>query len=436
MLKKILLTVFLFALSFLCRAYSANSLQDKLASHPHVDSIKIIGLSRTEENVVRRELLFKEGDGLTTGVLLRSIQALKNLQIFSFVRPYLELEPGNKVKLTLELSEKWTTIPFASFSQGGGTNYYYFGVYDINLFGKYIEAGLQYDNWNGEDGGIVWFRDPRFLDRRILLGADIWATQKPISLYNRKSDDQGEFVLQQKQLNLSIKKEIKSNLQLGLMFELSKDRLHNIQTTSAIDATTNKLLNNHQKSTTLLNTFIVELGKLNYDIDVVSGKKITFQLSHSNAALLSSDSFNKVKWVGQTYWQLPRRSYFATNLTLAATDTPLLQEYYYVGGFEHIRGYLDGQFRNRNYWQLNTEYRIPSYRSQWIILQHVLFIDVINSTHRVQDLTNFDNNVYSAGTGIRLISPKIYSFNGRFDFAFLTSEKTEISLSFGTQHFF
>ncbi len=429
-----LLVLLLLASSF--SVLAENKAFHQLEHKPRLVQLEIQGLHRTREIVVRRELLFREGDYLTTRALMQSVQNLKNLQLFSYVRPFLELQAGNKVKLILSLQEKWTTIPFMSYRQGGGTRFFYFGLYDINTWGRYIEAGFQYENWNGEHGGMLWFRNPRFLHKRSTLGINLWSTQKPTFLYDRDGKDQGSYILKQQQINFSIKKELRNVFEFGLLLEYSKDKLHSLELTPALDDKTRNTIRNHRQVTTLLNTLTLRLGKLNYDIDIVSGRKTELLLSHSEAGVGSDESFNKLKWVNQYYWQLPRRSYIATNFTLAATDTPLLQEYYFVGGFEHIRGYLAGQFRDKAYWQFNAEYRIPSYRSPWIILQHIFFLDAVNSAASARNLNKFDNNVYSAGIGVRLISPRIYKFNGRLDFALLTSDKSQISLSFGTHHFF
>ncbi|MDX1812830.1 MAG: hypothetical protein R3240_12815 [Gammaproteobacteria bacterium] len=69
-------------------------------------------------------------------------------------------------------------------------------------------------------------------------------------------------------------------------------------------------------------------------------------------------------------------------------------------------------------------------------MQHIFFLDVANAADHIADLNNTHNIVSSSGIGFRLISPKIYSFNGRLDFALYTSGTSSTSISLGTQHFF
>jgi len=430
-----LIFYFFFAVLLSVNCYGEIIEGTNLENKPKVESIKITGLKKTNKRVILRELLFKENSPLTTNDLIESVQRLKNLQIFSYVRPYLALLPNNEVAVTIDIEEKWTTIPFFNYSAGGGTKHLTAGIYDINWLGKYIELGALYQNWNKEHGGIIWFNDPRFLDQRNTLNLIIQNTRKPRYIYEENGNLQGSFILHRKAFTAAYKKEIYSHFELGLQAEYFDDALLNVENDN-LDSTTLDSLMHYTNSKTLLNTLTMRLGQLNYDIDIVSGKESQILLSHSSKSLASDHNFNKFKWNNQIYWQFPWRSYIAGNFTLAATNTQLIQQQYFVGGFQHIRGYYDGQFRNKSYWQANLEYRIPSYKSQWIVLQHVFFTDAINAASHPKKLSNFENNVYSAGTGIRLLSPKVYSFNGRIDFAFYTSGKNKTSISFGTQHFF
>ena len=137
-------------------AWCNSKITNKTSRHPIVEKIIIHGLKRTKPIVVLRELLIKKGQAFSTSDLLESIQQLKNLQIFSYVRPYLSLKENNKVVVTIDVKEKWTTIPYFSYTAGGGLRYMRAGLYDINWLGKYIQIGAEYTNWNGESGGWNW----------------------------------------------------------------------------------------------------------------------------------------------------------------------------------------------------------------------------------------------------------------------------------------
>jgi len=413
-------------------AYSANELDKQ----PIVDEIEITGLWRTKSSVVRRELLFRENDILTTKDLLESVQRLKNLRIFSKVIPLLKLKPENKVKLTLQLQEKWTTIPYFNLSGGGGTTYAYAGIYDINTFGRFIETGIQYNNWNGKHGGIAWMRNPRFLDQRLLFGMDIWRTQRVRQLYANNAELQGNYVLETKKLNLILKKEFTPNFQIGSEIEINNSSVIDQETNNFTDAKTIQLLNNNNKKTTTYTTLFVELGKLNYDNYLVKGKFSKFAIKYSNQTLGSDKSTTQLDWFNRIFWRLPYLANAGLRFNTGWTNTQEIQNLYYIGGFNNIRGYLDGQFRSKTYWQFNAEYRIPSYRSHWLVLQHIFFIDTVGTGNNFGDLKENGMQYSSAGIGLRIISPRIYRFNGRIDIALFTSGESPSYISFGSQQYF
>ena len=421
---------------FTIQVLAEHSVVHSLNKTPTIEKIIITGLKRTKESVVRRELLFTEEDELTTAALLESIQRLKNLRIFSKALPYLKLKEHNRVELTIEVEEKWTTIPFLNFSGGGDTFYLNTGMYDINTLGHYIETGGQYDNWNGKHGGVVWFRDRRFLNKRILAGADLWSTTRPRTLFTPTAEKQGEYILNQKKLNLIFENEIKKWLTIGFTLQLGQTTIIDTSTTDKIDPYTAKLLNKTDRTDEIGTTFSISLGKLDYDNYLVEGKQSAVYFKYAGKETKSDEKIKRVLWYNTAFWKLPHKANLAARFNFSAIETENIQNFFYIGGFENIRGYFDGQFRNKAFWQTNIEYRIPSYQHNWLVLQHIFFIDSINASNKLDDLRNLNNTIFSAGTGIRIISPKIHSFNGRLDIALLSSQKTQSFISFGAQQFF
>ncbi len=403
---------------------------------PIIDKIEIIGLSKTQEHVVRRELLFTEGDELSTDILLDSIQRLKNLRIFTTVLPYVQLKENNHIEVTLEIEERWTTIPFFNVNSGGDTFNAVLGAYDINTFGRYIEVGGQYVNWNGEHGGVAWFRNPRVFHKRILIGADIWSTKRPFTLFNRAAEKQGSYTLDEKKLNLLFEKELRVWFVLGVTLQLRKSQIIDTDINEKIDSYTLSLLNNNSPSSEISTTFSTRLGKLHYDNYLVKGKQTQLFLKYAGKETGSKEKIKKLVWENTVFWRLPYTANAGLRLNVAAIETDRIQNIFNVGGFKHIRGYFDGQFRSKAYWLANAEYRIPSYKSNWLVIQHILFFDVVNASNNISDLKKNRNIIYSTGTGVRIISPKVYSFNGRLDFALLSSQKTQSFISFGVQQFF
>ncbi|HFD32987.1 MAG TPA: hypothetical protein ENJ28_09830 [Gammaproteobacteria bacterium] len=416
-------------------AWANHSIPHSLNKAPTVKKIIIRGLSRTKEIVVRRELLFKENQVLTPEALLASVQRLKNLRIFSKVLPYLALQKNNQVILTIDVVEKWTTIPYFSFSSGGDTFYAYAGIYDINSFGRYIETGIQYDNWNGKSGGTFWFRNPRFLHKRLLAGFNLGSTTRPWQLYTAEGEHQGKYILEKKMLNILFKKEFKIWLEAGITLGFREDKIVDSSPTEKIDANTLQLLTKRDKTRETSITTSLRVGKLNYDNYLVRGKQSTIYFKYADEKIGSDKTIRKIQWKNLIFWRLPFKGNFGLRFNAAAIDTQDIQNYFYIGGFENIRGYFDGQFRSKVYGQFNAEYRIPSFQHDWLVIQHIFFIDAVRTANNFNDFKTA-KNIYSAGIGVRIISPRIYSFNGRIDIALFSSQKAASYISFGAQQFF
>jgi len=167
---------------------------------------------------------------------------------------------------------------------------------------------------------------------------------------------------------------------------------------------------------------------------MVKKQFLSFKLAGKETG--SDESLKRVLLKNSFFWRTPHKANIGLRFNVGAIETSSIQNYFYIGGFENIRGFFDGQFRSKAYWQLNAEYRIPSFRHKWLVIQHIFFIDAIKTSNNVEALANLNNTIYSAGTGIRIISPAIYGFNGRMDIALMSSQKTQSYISFGAQQFF
>jgi len=426
-----------FFLFLLCGSSRADhSLQHTTSKQPIIDEIIIKGLWRTESNVIHRELLFSKNDILTTKALLESVQRLKNLKLFSKVIPLLKLKSNNHVILTIEVEEKWTIIPYFNFAVGGGTTHIVSGIYDINVFGKYVESGFQYDNWNGEHGGAFWIHQPRFLNKRLLFKFEIASNKYIRQLYTTDAISQGSFRYQRKRFTLALEKEITPVFHLGLRGDLLDDTIESTTAKTAMDKNTLSLLNSTNNDADKLVTYIIELGKLDLDLYLVKGYQSRLTYQHNATILNSNNKIRDLVWRNKFFWHLPYKGNLGVKLSLGRSESEKIQHLNYIGGFINIRGYRDGQFRDNAYWQFNTEYRIPSIRNQWVVLQHIFFIDAAGTASELNKLRIEKNSNISAGTGFRLISPKVYNFNGRLDIAIFGTGTNQNKISLGAQQFF
>ena len=406
-----------------------------LANGKIIATITILGLQRTNPDIALREIPLKQQQVFTLEKYQLSIQRLKNLRLFStvLITPYLT--DNKELLINIELNEKWTTLPVFKVTQGGGTQYLVAGLYDINTGGQYLETGIQYESWNEEAGGVVWLRQPRFMQKSLKLGADLWSVKRPRELYAADGESLGSFVLDEDKLNLFIDREYGNWLTLGMGMEYRRTGLLAVEKKPELDMETSLQLDEQHRSTWTVARLYTKLGQLNYDNFLIEGTLSEFVVSR---ALSNSESqFTRFDWDNRIFITLPYQANLGMRLRLGSTTGSDLENVYYLGGFEHIRGYEDGQFRGRRFWHGNLEYRVPFYKLPWLVLQANTFVDAAQILRAVdEDDKKADNLHYSWGMGIRFISPRIYRFIGRLDLTLDTGSSSGKRVSFGVQQFF
>lgn len=127
-----------------------------------VNSVKI----NTKEHIVRRELLFKEGDTFNSFYIKESE---RNLRTQRFLRN-ISIKPtgeGNFVDVKVTVQDTWTFIPNASYSAGDGSGNRSVGLAESNIggFGKRAEILVADEADRRVIEGV--YDDPR------LLGSDL-----------------------------------------------------------------------------------------------------------------------------------------------------------------------------------------------------------------------------------------------------------------------
>jgi len=137
----------------------------------------------TRESVVRRELLFSEGEQYNQFRLDESARFLRALPFFRKVTITPKFE-GEFVDILVKVQDQWTLIPQVSigFGGGGNTDKQTVGLLEKNLFGFGKRAEVIYGNDEGRNTVAALWDDFRFLntDNRLFLSgysrSDGWQT--------------------------------------------------------------------------------------------------------------------------------------------------------------------------------------------------------------------------------------------------------------------
>ena len=145
----------------------------------YVERIDITGNVRTKDKVVRREFRLAEGDPFNAELVRRSRQRLTDLDYFANVE--ITASPGSTPDRTIintSIEEKAT----GTLSIGGGYStdagaLASFGISEKNMVGTGIDAGISTTIAQKRTEATLSVTDPYFLDRNIVAGFDLFATQ-------------------------------------------------------------------------------------------------------------------------------------------------------------------------------------------------------------------------------------------------------------------
>jgi surface antigen Omp85-like protein len=130
----------------------------------------------TREQVIRRELLFQEGDPADPDVLYESERNLRHL-VFLHDNSRIEIVPRDdgRVDVIVYTRDIWTTRPSVSLSRQGNRTTGRFSFAEQNLAGLGKRIGLSLKKDLDRDSGGIEYADPRLLGTRWTLGASYFS---------------------------------------------------------------------------------------------------------------------------------------------------------------------------------------------------------------------------------------------------------------------
>ena len=141
-----------------------------------IERIDIVGNSRTQDKVIRREFRFAEGDPFNADAVRRAQERLKDLGYFTnvTVTPSGGSAPDRAI-ITTDVQEKST----GEITVGGGYStdagaLINAGLHEKNLVGTGIDASLAGTLAQRESNITLSVTDPYFLDRNLVAGTDIF----------------------------------------------------------------------------------------------------------------------------------------------------------------------------------------------------------------------------------------------------------------------
>ncbi|MEM6490924.1 MAG: outer membrane protein assembly factor BamA, partial [Pseudomonadota bacterium] len=147
-----------------------------------VERIDVTGNFRTQDEVIRREFRFAEGDAFNTSKLRRSRQRIQNLGFFSNVD--VRTTPGSSPDRTVvEVEVEERSTGEISFGLGFSTADGPLGdvaIRERNFLGKGQDLRLAVQVAGDSQQVDFGFTEPYFLDRPLLAGVNVRATQRDL----------------------------------------------------------------------------------------------------------------------------------------------------------------------------------------------------------------------------------------------------------------
>lgn len=192
-----------------------------------VDKINIIGNTRTEDKVVRREFRIDEGDAFNAAKIRASRRNVENLNYFSKVDIQTVPKDENKADINVKVEEK-------------STGYFNVGVGYSTVNGALVRAGVVENNFQGKGQQLgadiavsertkeydLSFTEPYFLGRRLSAGVDVFRTEEDYQ-------DEGSYDSETNGGRLRFGWNYTDDLSQQFRYTLRKDKISNVDDDSS-----------------------------------------------------------------------------------------------------------------------------------------------------------------------------------------------------------
>jgi hypothetical protein len=391
------------------------------------------GLERTNESWIR-EYLVLDSDKAYTDIELDQLRVkLLTAGVFTSVEVI-----RNGPEITVSVEEKWTTIPVARGEFGGGTPLRVFGIYDIHTWGRLVTAGAELRQYGTSDPGFVtWMKAPRFKDGRYTLGVELWKDVRRRNIY----DDDRRLLGEVEEKNRRVRLQYLGPLSA---LRILSDRpgwqvgadAHVLRTEPTAFEANSKLDSNSEapnlpftfssepkwKTKFFLTTVYDDIAVNQYDLD---GMRQIF--------CFGKDSTNGLIWDFEVFaYELKGDINFSAHIYAQNRIGKDLSSQRFLGGFDGVRGVLDGIQVGPKSWQLNQELKVNVLRTKNVWLMGAGFFDL----GKASDTWNVKNPLSSLGMGLRIASPKVYRLMLRIDHGWAIDGSKQKGFSIGLNDFF
>lgn len=411
----------------------------KEGNRARIRQIKITGNTRTKEKVLRRQLDIAPGDFYRQSQVIRSQQNIYNLGFFEpdIRLDYKPINNNGDIDLEIDVTDKSSGVANGGIGYNSQDKFVgQLSVSQNNLFGNNWSSSLSWEFGGSTQNFEFSFTNPNLYDSDMLLGTNLYYTEKDWSSFYYKIFTRGASV----RVGQYLPWIDRTRIIAGYSLYSKKYRITNMS----------QILNNATANATLIE--LDSLGwrytsSVNATISRDTRDNIFFPTRGSQITLFSEvaggllgGDFDYYKQIAQVNWytemwnKITLRSKWRFGYVMPygdSKDAPPDEKFYLGGtGPDGIRGYPDrsvgpagGGTRAIIF---STEVGYPIGGDQIIA---VGFFDAGNSYNKLREF-NFLNFKKGIGAGVRIRSP--FGLIG-FDYAYNLEEGGwEPHLQFGT----
>jgi outer membrane protein insertion porin family len=324
----------------------------------HIEAIKIEGLTKTHDYVVRRELQFKPGDVFNVNAVNASLKRLFALQFFSDVKA--QPEPGSTpdtVNVTVTVTEQKTAAVSFGVGYSNQTGIQGFvGLRDSNFGGNGQAVQLSYSNsaLYGTSYGLS-FHEPYFLGTRTAMDLQLFDQTTIPTDYSLGLNNSFQYNLVQVGGFLSFTSPLSLINSVNYGFKA-------VTSTFGTPFVGTNPPAGFNFTPGQVNALVLGATQdtRNDPLNPLSGERIVLSSELAFQVLGGSFQFQKYEIDFEHFLPLGTESTILGHVHLGYSGTALpIQEQFYLGGQASLRGYASGRFRGDEMALLQVEYRLP-----------------------------------------------------------------------------
>lgn len=360
-----------------------------------VDSIRIDGLKRTNENYLKRFISHAKGKSFDSLLIYEEERRLRTLSSVLDVNAEL-IAVDSMTVLKYHINERWTLLPVGDFGASNDNLWIGAGIMETNFLGRgiYFYGYLQYKT---PFAAHLILRDPYFLGSRF--GYEFQYKNSEVLERNNYT-----FSDKYKLHELSFGGKYELAFEKDIFIGLAKREESNYNTSELID-----------RKTSFRYFFGVHLQHLDFKHFMIDGWQNRFHISLINP---SSDHENSLNVYNEfQFFKLEGKTNIATRLLIGlSTEENTLYQPFIVDSYTNFRGSGYRYLRGNQILSSNIECRYTVFENMRAGIQILAFSDIGWIGYRINENYEEQKGLLFAGPGTRLNIKKIHNAVLSIDF--------------------